>query len=56
MLIVLSFNAASPMMVDSSLQSGSEPEDAVETDPSALVVSEYIEEIHNCLREAEVRL
>lgn len=44
-------NAASPMMVDSTLP----PDDATETDPDVIAVSEYIEEIYLYLRQAEVR-
>ncbi|XP_077340275.1 cyclin-A1 [Lithobates pipiens] len=48
--LLLDASAASPMMVDSSLP----PEDTTETDPDVIAVSEYIEEIHLYLRQAEV--
>ncbi|KAM5181571.1 cyclin-A1 isoform 1-T2 [Mantella aurantiaca] len=53
--LLLDVSAASPMMVDSSLPSQPEPEESSETDPDAIAVSEYIEEIHHYLREAEVK-
>ncbi|KAG9491954.1 hypothetical protein GDO78_000453 [Eleutherodactylus coqui] len=49
----LILDAASPMITDTSLQC--EPEVASESDPEAAVVAEYITEIHQCLREAELK-
>ncbi|XP_069616380.1 cyclin-A1 [Ranitomeya imitator] len=52
--LVLDVSAASPMMMDTTLQCL--PEEAVsETDPDVAAVAEYIDEIHRYLREAEVK-
>ncbi|KAM8975464.1 cyclin-A1 [Pelodytes ibericus] len=48
--LLLDISAASPMMVDTSLH-----EDDSETDPDVIAVSEYIVEIHQYLREAELK-
>ncbi|XP_018409484.1 PREDICTED: cyclin-A1 [Nanorana parkeri] len=53
--LLLDVSAASPMMVDASLPLQQESENAEEMDPDAIAVSEYIEEIHHYLREAEVK-
>ncbi|XP_069828194.1 cyclin-A1 [Dendropsophus ebraccatus] len=49
--LLLDISAASPMMMETSLQ----PEDTSETDPDAAAVAEYIDEIHRYLREAEIK-
>ncbi|KAE8627300.1 hypothetical protein XENTR_v10006933 [Xenopus tropicalis] len=51
--LLLDLSAASPMVVDTSLQAS--PEDDSITDPDAVAVSEYIDEIHQYLREAELK-
>ncbi|XP_075054054.1 cyclin-A1 [Mixophyes fleayi] len=51
--LLLEVSAASPMMVDTSIQQ--QPDDASEADPDVAAVSEYIEEIYHHLREAEVK-
>ncbi|KAG8452751.1 hypothetical protein GDO86_004514 [Hymenochirus boettgeri] len=51
--LLLDISSASPMMVDSSFQSLAE--DGSIIDPDAIAVSEYIEEIHQYLREVEVK-
>ncbi|XP_073439336.1 cyclin-A1 [Dendrobates tinctorius] len=51
---VLDVSAASPMMMDTTLQYLPE-EEASETDPDVSAVAEYIDEIHHYLREAEVK-
>ncbi|KAM4796085.1 cyclin-A1 [Rhinophrynus dorsalis] len=51
--LLLDISAASPMMVDTSFQTHAE--EGFETDPDAIAVSEYIEEIHQYLREAEIK-
>ncbi|KAM4699388.1 cyclin-A1 [Discoglossus pictus] len=50
--LLLDISAASPMMMDTSLHTS---EDQYETDPDVVAVSEYIEEIHEYLRKAEVK-
>nr|XP_035946893.1 cyclin-A1 isoform X2 [Halichoerus grypus] len=50
---LLDFNTVSPMVVDSSLQS--QCEDASDFGTDVINVTEYAEEIHQYLREAEVR-
>ncbi|XP_058898287.1 cyclin-A1 [Kogia breviceps] len=50
---LLDFNTVSPMLVDSSLHSQSE--DASDFGTDVINVTEYAEEIHQYLREAEVR-
>ncbi|XP_036106241.1 cyclin-A1 [Molossus molossus] len=50
---LLDFSAVSPMLVDSSLHSQSE--DAPDVGTDMINVTEYAEEIHQYLREAEVR-
>ncbi|KAM9319389.1 cyclin-A1 [Gastrophryne carolinensis] len=52
--LLLDVSAASPMMVDTSMPQ-CESEDSAETDPDAIAVSEYVDEIHRYLREAEVK-
>ncbi|XP_073525947.1 cyclin-A1 [Phyllobates terribilis] len=52
--LVLDVSAASPMMMDTTLQH--QPEEMVsETDPDVAAVAEYIDEIHHYLREAEIK-
>ncbi|MEE6472448.1 hypothetical protein FKM82_009607 [Ascaphus truei] len=51
--LLLEISAVSPMMVDKSLNS--HPKDYSEIDSDAIAVSEYIEEIHQYLREAEIK-
>nr|DBA32598.1 TPA: hypothetical protein GDO54_000376 [Pyxicephalus adspersus] len=53
--LLLDVSAASPMIVDTSFPPQTEPEDTAEMDPDAIAVSEYTEEIHHYLREAEVK-
>ncbi|KAG5204118.1 hypothetical protein R6Z07F_009930 [Ovis aries] len=50
---LLDFNTVSPMLVDSSLHSQSE--DASDFGTDVINVTEYAEEIHQYLREAEIR-
>ncbi|XP_021122137.1 cyclin-A1 isoform X3 [Heterocephalus glaber] len=50
---LLDFNTVSPMLVDSSLHSQSEERSEFNTD--VINVTEYAEEIHQYLREAEIR-
>ncbi|KAM8786889.1 cyclin-A1 [Rhynchonycteris naso] len=50
---LLDFSAVSPMLVDSSLHSQSEDASGFDTD--VINVTEYAEEIHQYLREAEIR-
>ncbi|XP_040196330.1 cyclin-A1 [Rana temporaria] len=50
--LLLDGSAASPMMVDSTLPPD---DDATETDPDVIAVSEYIDEIYLYLRQAEVK-
>ncbi|XP_031540480.1 cyclin-A1 isoform X1 [Vicugna pacos] len=50
---LLDFNTVSPMLVDSSLHP--QPEDASDFGTDVINVTEYAEEIHQYLREAEVR-
>ncbi|XP_068281573.1 cyclin-A1 [Nyctibius grandis] len=50
--LLLDLSTGSPMVVDTSFQS--QPEDHME-DPVTLTVGEYAEDIHQYLREAEVR-
>uniref|UniRef100_A0A452VHU6 Cyclin A1 n=1 Tax=Ursus maritimus TaxID=29073 RepID=A0A452VHU6_URSMA len=50
---LLDFNTVSPMVVDSSLHSQSE--DASDFGTDVINVTEYAEEIHQYLREAEIR-
>ncbi|KAL0615284.1 Cyclin-A1, partial [Plecturocebus cupreus] len=50
---LLDFDTVSPMLVDSSLHS--QPEDISDLDTDVINVTEYAEEIHQYLREAEVR-
>ncbi|XP_019063011.1 cyclin-A1 isoform X4 [Fukomys damarensis] len=50
---LLDFNTVSPMLVDSSLHSQLEEMSEVDTD--VINVTEYAEEIHQYLREAEIR-
>ncbi|XP_056416319.1 cyclin-A1 [Hyla sarda] len=52
--LLLDVSAASPMMMETSIQSQPE-EEASETDPDAAAVAEYIDEIHRYLREAEIK-
>ncbi|NP_001087670.1 cyclin A1 L homeolog [Xenopus laevis] len=51
--LLLDISAASPMVVDASFQTSQE-DDSI-TDPDAVAVSEYIDEIHQYLREAELK-
>ncbi|NP_001081515.1 cyclin-A1 [Xenopus laevis] len=51
--LLLDISEASPMVVDTSPQTS--PEDDSVTDPDAVAVSEYIHEIHQYLREAELK-
>ncbi|XP_053312333.1 cyclin-A1 [Spea bombifrons] len=51
--LLLDISAASPMMVDTSFNA--HPDECSEKDPDAIAVSEYIDEIHQYLREAEVK-
>ncbi|XP_068121127.1 cyclin-A1 [Hyperolius riggenbachi] len=53
--LLLDISAASPMMVDTPSSTQTELEDSAETDPDAIAVSEYIEEIHQHLRQAEIK-
>ncbi|XP_053561013.1 cyclin-A1 [Bombina bombina] len=50
--LLLEISAASPMLVDASLQSA---EDQSGSDPDSIALSEYIEDIHLYLRQAEVK-
>ncbi|XP_037656095.1 cyclin-A1 isoform X2 [Choloepus didactylus] len=50
---LLDFSTVSPMLVDSSLHS--QPEDAPDLGTDVINVTEYAEEIHQYLREAEIR-
>ncbi|XP_063300937.1 cyclin-A1 [Pelobates fuscus] len=51
--LLLDISTSSPMMVDASMDH--HPGDGSEMDPDAIVVSEYMDDIHKYLREAEVR-
>nr|XP_054112743.1 cyclin-A1 isoform X1 [Callithrix jacchus] len=50
---LLDFDTVSPMLVESSLHS--QPEDISDLDTHVINVTEYAEEIHQYLREAEIR-
>ncbi|XP_001511579.2 cyclin-A1 isoform X2 [Ornithorhynchus anatinus] len=50
---LLDFSTASPMVVDTSLQS--QLEDRLDTGPNVINVPEYAEEIHRYLREVEMK-
>ncbi|XP_075706151.1 cyclin-A1 [Rhinoderma darwinii] len=51
--LLLDISAASPMMMDTSLQC--QPAEVSDVDPDSVAVVEYIDEIHSYLREAEVK-
>lgn len=52
--LLLDVSAASPMLMDTTLQCDPE-EDVSDIDPDVAAVAEYINEIHRYLREAEVK-